>query len=104
MTSRFATARTRAWLIAQLEPFRAQAQAYCEDAGMLLPTERLVDLPLRFVPVTLKERDAFVAAAQKHVARVGDRNRAPWPFIPHAEPDAPKPQRKRKRWEPELKL
>lgn len=58
----FADAATRDRLLAQLTECRDLAKEYFEKVGALLPTERLEDLPLRFVPVTKKQFERFQAA------------------------------------------
>lgn len=57
--------RTR--LIELLTPLGPAALEYCQKCGLLLPTEELKDLPLRFVPATVDQKDAFMAAVQAFV-------------------------------------
>lgn len=54
-------------LIELLTPLGAAALEYCQKSGMLLPTEELDDLPLRFVPATKEQKDDFMVCVQSFV-------------------------------------
>ncbi len=58
---RVATDTTRAWMAQQLEPCMQEALRYFIEAGVILPTETIDDVPLRFVPVNKVEMIKLVA-------------------------------------------
>lgn len=71
-----ATAITRQWWIEQFNATpgrdgRPTLTEFCRRAGMLLPTEELEDVPLRFVPANKGQLDTFAAAVDKFVEEPG---------------------------------
>lgn len=86
------TSNTRAWMLKELkaeEPGHARLlREYFEKLGQLLTSEKLEDLPLRFVPASRKELEALVSCVGNFEAG-GDAVAA---FEPHTEADAPKPK------------
>lgn len=57
----------KARLLTILAPLGEAALEYCQKCGMLLSTETLADLPLRFVPATAAQKDQFMACVQAFV-------------------------------------
>lgn len=81
-------------LIELLTPLGGAALEYCQKSGMLLPTETLDDLPLRFVPATKEQKDDFMVCVQSFVdggeakkpACVAESDEIPFDFPPESEP------------------
>lgn len=86
------TPATRSWMLNELnalhpgDPGYKLVTEYFQKAGQLLPNEILGDLPLRFVPYTVKELEQLASCIANFEAG-GDAVAA---FEAHVEADAPK--------------
>jgi len=82
----YGTAKTREWMLAEIKAAdpaaRQVATEYFQKVNQLLPTEKLEDLPLRFVPTTKEELKRLVAAIGAF--EMGDPAQSA--FAPHEEP------------------
>lgn len=58
-----------------------------ENPAQLMPNEELEDLPLRFVPATVRQ----MAALSEKLTEFGNGERAAAAFPPHPEPESSKP-------------
>lgn len=77
----FADADTRARMIVQLKDSLSLAHEFFVKAGCILETEKLEDLPLRFVPVTRRQFQAL----QNALAGFGNGEDALLPYAPNPE-------------------
>lgn len=87
----FPTEETRKKMITQLEAgpgqkCRSPATEYLRKAGMLMPNEEIEDLPLRWVPATVRQMSLLEAARNDFV----DGEEAKQPYASHIEPSAKK--------------
>lgn len=62
----------------------AMVMGFCVEAGILLPFEQLVDMPLEYVPVTKKQMDLWIAAIQDWESN----GEAEKPFVNALAPEA----------------
>lgn len=85
----FADDQTRARMIAQFQDSIELATEYFQKAGCILETEKLEDLPLRFVPVTRRQFQGLQAC----ITGFGNGEEANLPYPPNPEP-APPPVQK----------
>lgn len=80
----FADSDTRARMIVQLKDSLSLAHEFFVKAGCILETEKLEDLPLRFVPVTRRQFQAL----QNALAGFGNGEEALLPYAPNPEAES----------------
>lgn len=80
----FADSDTRARMIVQLKDSLTLAHEFFVKAGCILETEKLEDLPLRFVPVTRRQFQAL----QNALAGFGNGEEALLPYAPNPEAES----------------
>lgn len=84
------TEATRKWFMLQMAPLMGTNSGivleYFQKVGQLLPTEKLEDLPLRFLPASKEQLKLLFSAIAGFEA--GDEAKAAFP--PHLEPVKPK--------------
>lgn len=83
-TPKVATDSTRAWMIEALskDPGCETTQEWFSQAGILLPTEKLEDVPLRYVPTSKHQLSEMITAISKWKAD----GIAVFPWHPDPEP------------------
>lgn len=77
------TEKTLEWMISVVGDAKERATQFCVDLGWILPTEGLMDLPLRFVPYSKQQMDSFMQCLKtwSETGKVGT------PYMPHLDPD-----------------